>query len=872
MSSRSQQHGDHNPVNADADNAHLDAVSSVATLMAELDQHSPDNIQKIVTFLANITGASGALYNRLLEDKHALVVWAGHHLPEDLPKRDHAEGHICYEATILGKDRTVILHDLLETPFIETDPCVSRYQLRSYLGHPVRVQGRVVGSLAAIDTRPHAFTPRHEAIISLLARLVSVEEERLYTHRRSERLNRVLQTVRGIGHLLLMEKDRRTLIHGICEMLIARQNYRGAWMVLYDPDQRIASTAHAGLGEQFSFLEQQLLEGRQPVCVNASLQRDGVVVIQNLQETCAGCPMIEACQGCGALSLALRHEGRIHGILTIAAEPEFIDDPNEHALLAEIGADMARAFHFAEQEERLRQQDAEKEHELLLSAIEQSSDVIYITDTSGAIQYVNPAFELATGYRRDEVLGLNPRMMKSGYQNPAFYRAMWAELSQGKTWYGRFVNRRKDGALYTVETSISPIRDEQGSIVHYVAVNRDITRELAEEREKNRLQDQLNQAQKLESIGRLAGGVAHDFNNTLQIILGHAEAVLNQPLNNNFIRDSVQEMQRTALRSAGLTRQLLAFARQQTVCPKVFDLNTAVESMLSMVRRLVGEDIDLAWKPELVPAWICMDPAQLDQILVNLAVNARDAIDGTGRLTIEAGFLHCDPLTAASLPDAAPGTYVTLRIDDDGCGMEPEIIERIFEPFFTTKEVGKGTGLGLATVYGIMKQNNGFVTVTSAPGKGTSFTLYFPLAEPAAQETAPPPAAPISEPQPFGQGTILVVEDEPAIAITVQKFLEQAGYRVLVSDRPELALQLVAKHQDGIDLLLADVVMPGMSGRDLALKMTALYPEMKCLFMSGYTADIIAHRGVIDQSLAFLSKPFTRQELLDKVRETMAAV
>jgi CheY-like chemotaxis protein len=366
----------------------------------------------------------------------------------------------------------------------------------------------------------------------------------------------------------------------------------------------------------------------------------------------------------------------------------------------------------------------------------------------------------------------------------------------------------------------------------------------------------------------LAGGVAHDFNNTLQIILGHAEAILDQPTQNNFIRDSVQEIQRAALRSAGLTRQLLAFARQQTVSPRVCDLNEIVVSSITMLRSLIGEDIELIWQPAREPARVRIDPSQIDQILANLTINARDAINGHGRLVIALSHREVDEARAQTFTEAAPGLYVVLNVEDNGSGMSTEVLGRIFDPFFTTKEEGRGTGLGLSTVYGIVKQNGGFISVNSAPGKGTTFQIFLPLAGRGeeAEETPLPASAPI------GTGTILVVEDERAIAFAVCKFLEMAGYRALTASNPADALQLAQEHAGEIDLLLADVVMPGMSGRDLALEMVSLYPEMKCLFMSGYTSDIIAHKGIIDQSLAFLPKPFTQAELLEKVRETMARV
>jgi CheY-like chemotaxis protein len=350
------------------------------------------------------------------------------------------------------------------------------------------------------------------------------------------------------------------------------------------------------------------------------------------------------------------------------------------------------------------------------------------------------------------------------------------------------------------------------------------------------------------------------------VIIGGAESVLRREEIGPLVRESVEEMRRAAERSAGLTRQLLAFARQQTVIPVVVNLNAAVESSLRMLRRLVGEDITLNWRASDMPLTVSIDPVQVDQILANLAVNARDAISGVGAITIFTEWCSLDEVTAHGFHEATAGAYARLCVEDTGCGMDEATLARIFEPFFTTKPTGEGTGLGLATVYGIVKQNGGFVDVHSTPGEGTVFCLCLPIVEkPVAVEPVPVKAVVGGD-----TGTILVVEDEPAIAHMVEKFLQIAGYTVLVAGSPAAALARVEQYEGDIDLLLADVVMPGMSGRDLALTLTGRIPGLRCLFMSGYTADIIAHRGQIDASIAFLSKPFTSAELLDKVRTTMA--
>ncbi len=386
------------------------------------------------------------------------------------------------------------------------------------------------------------------------------------------------------------------------------------------------------------------------------------------------------------------------------------------------------------------------------------------------------------------------------------------------------------------------------------------------ETEKALLQSQLMQAQKMESIGRLAGGVAHDFNNMLGVILGHVEMAqeLVEPAGQLF--EDLDEIKKAARRSADLTRQLLAFARKQTISPRVLDLNETVEGLLKMLRRLIGEDVDLVWLPGQGLGPVKIDPTQVDQILANLTVNARDAIDGVGRITIETANAVLDEEYCAEHNGSVPGSYVMLSIGDDGCGMDRSVQEHIFEPFFTTKEIGQGTGLGLATTYGIVKQNSGFINVRSAPGQGSIFRIYLPrhVGRRSAIDSGEG-----AERAQKGQEMILLVEDEPANLNLGKRMLEKLGYRVLAAGTPGEALRLAEYNSGEIDLLLTDVVMPEMNGRDLSKRLLSLYPGLKRLFMSGYTANVIAHHGEIDEGVYFIQKPFSRLELSRKVREAL---
>ncbi len=381
-----------------------------------------------------------------------------------------------------------------------------------------------------------------------------------------------------------------------------------------------------------------------------------------------------------------------------------------------------------------------------------------------------------------------------------------------------------------------------------------------------KMEAQLLQAQKMESVGRLAGGVAHDFNNMLGVILGHTELALLQADENHDLYSDLKEIQTAAQRSADITKQLLAFARKQTISPRKLDLNDTVESMLNMLRRIIGEDIDLVWKPSTHLWPVKMDPSQIDQILANLCVNARDAIDGVGKLTIETGRKSFDEEYCSEHPGFIPGDFVLLAVSDNGCGMDKDILDNLFEPFFTTKDVGKGTGLGLATIYGICKQNNGFINVYSEPGQGSTFNIYLPrlLADEDTDMTVPEKKAAVG-----GTETILLVEDEPMILDMTTTMLGMLGYTVLAAASPDEAIRLAKDHTGKVHLLMSDVVLPEMNGRDLAGQIVHLYPGIRLLFMSGYTANVIAHQGVLDDGVAFIQKPFSMADMTEKVREVL---
>jgi PAS domain S-box-containing protein len=528
--------------------------------------------------------------------------------------------------------------------------------------------------------------------------------------------------------------------------------------------------------------------------------------------------------------------------------------------------------------ERKRVEAALREAQSILqAALDQSSAGIAIADApSGRLRYVNDAGLLIRGEDREAVVnGLGLDQYVASWKlfdldgTPLRPEAvpLARAILYGEKNSREFIVRRSPGDDRIVLAKAAPVTDAKGQVTAGVVVFLDITEARRSEQERATLEAQLQHSQKMESVGRLAGGIAHDFNNMLGVILGHAEMALQYVDPAQPLHEGLEEIQQAARRSADLTRQLLAFARKQPISPARLDLNATVTGMLRLLQRMLGEDVRLVLKPgaDLWP--IKMDPSQIDQILANLCVNARDAITEVGTLTIETGNVSCDEATCAGRPDARPGEYVRLAVSDDGCGMDEETRARIFEPFFTTKALGKGTGLGLATLYGIVTQNAGFIDVDSEPGSGTTFTIYLP------RHLGPDHAARMPTPSPTasrGHETILLVEDEPAILRVAKRMLERQGYLVLAASTPGEAIRLAAERTGQLHLLVTDLVMPEMNGRDLAKRLLAGHPSLKLLFMSGYSADVVAHQGVLAEGMHFLQKPFLAEELAAAVRATLA--
>jgi len=502
----------------------------------------------------------------------------------------------------------------------------------------------------------------------------------------------------------------------------------------------------------------------------------------------------------------------------------------------------------------------EETNERLATAVEQSAESIEITDTEGKILYVNPAFQKTSGYSAAEVLGQYPRILKSGQHDIDFYRRMWSVLKAGETWSGHFINRRKDGTLYEEEANITPVRDAAGKVVNFVAVKRDVTREV-------QLEAQLRHSQKMEAIGQLAGGVAHDFNNILAVIQLQAGLLTSEPGLPGLQKECAQEIEQAAQRAANLTRQLLLFSRKQSLQLRDLDLNEAVTGISRMLQRVLGENIQMQFKLATHPLLVHADGGMMDQVLMNLTVNARDAMPKGGQLVIQTSEVEFDETTAAQMTQVRPGRFACVSVTDTGSGMPPEILSRIFEPFFTTKEIGKGTGLGLATVFGIVQQHHGWINVYSEVGQGTTFRIYLPRLNQAGEKAVGWSAlvAVLG-----GKETILLVEDDAALRTVVKTSLSRLGYQVLVAADGATAVNLWHQHRDDIKLLLTDLVMPGgLTGKELAAQLKSEAPKLKVIYVSGYSAEVASKDFPLEEGVNFLAKPFEAQKLAQTVRNCL---
>jgi PAS domain S-box-containing protein len=499
------------------------------------------------------------------------------------------------------------------------------------------------------------------------------------------------------------------------------------------------------------------------------------------------------------------------------------------------------------------------------TAIAMSIDAIGMADAEGRLTYVNPSLLRLWGYDHERELIGQPLPVLT--RTPEDGAALLEALRTAGRWHGEIPARTRDGSPFDALLSANVVSDDRGKPIQIMVSFVDITEQKRSQEQRAALEAQLSHAQRMESVGRLAGGVAHDFNNMLTVILGYSELIRNSLPPDHPLLADVEQIERAAAHSRDITRQLLAFSRKQIIAPRVVDLNELVEASARTLSRLIGEDIELRFLPASDAGIVELDPTQIEQMLMNMAVNSRDAMPRGGHLTIETTHVDIDEDYCRTHLEGTPGRYVVLTVSDDGIGMDRATLERIFDPFFTTKEIGKGTGLGLATVYGIVKQNRGFITAYSEPGRGTTFRIYIPalgeVAEPARRREPIHPA-------PVGARVLLVEDDEMVRRMTAQ-MLETLGHKVVVVPTPFDALLRLEEPGARFDLLLTDVVMPGMSGPELGDQARAIRPDLKVLYTSGYTTDVIVHHGVLDRGVHFIQKPFSRGNLALAIERVMQA-
>jgi two-component system, cell cycle sensor histidine kinase and response regulator CckA len=591
-------------------------------------------------------------------------------------------------------------------------------------------------------------------------------------------------------------------------------------------------------------IEGHFLEVNQAACERLGYSRDELLRKLPIDIEAAEPLLLDQRAGGDVRTLETAYIRRDGTVLPVELTSRNIEYEGEAAILS-IARDIS---------ERKR---AEAELRRLAEAVHQAGEAILITDTAGRIEYANPAFERVSGYTVAEATGLTPRILKSGRHPEAFYAEMWATITAGRTWTGRIVNRRHDGTLYTEDCTITPVLDHHGRIDRFVAVKRDITREAA-------LEEQFRQTQRLESVGQLAAGIAHDLNNLLQPILGYAELALEDSGPDDPHYQGTLQIMEAGRRARELVRQLLAFGRKQALETKTADVRGIVDGLTELLQRTIREHVEVHVTASPEPCQAVVDSGQVSQVLMNLAVNAQDAMPVGGVLAIDVSTRAVDEAYCATRAPLTPGRYVVLTVADTGAGMDEETRLRMFEPFFTTKGAA-GTGLGLATVYGIVRQHGGHITVDSVVGRGSTIRVYFPSAE------APTPGKDertLSQ-TPRGSETVLVVEDDERVRSIASRVLERQGYVVISAASAAEAVEVAARYGGPIDLLLTDVIMPGGGGGGLHRRLSAARSDLRVLFMSGYARGVVAQQGVTNPDGPLLQKPFTLSELTTAVRRVL---
>ncbi len=689
--------------------------------------------------------------------------------------------------------------------------------------------------------------------------------ERIQARREIEHLNRVLRAIRNVNQLITRERDPDELCRQACEYITDARGYTAAWIARTGPDGDVLAVAHSALAERMAAFQRQLRDEGCPACARRAADSAGAAAIRKPWQGCEGCVLREVEPEGDVVAVRLSYGERDWGALCVCRPADLPIAEGEKGLLCEVAGDLAFALHSIEIEERnLRAEQAlRRSEEQYRMLAENTLDCIWAMDLELHFTYVNRAVEMVFGYSQREFIGTH----LSEHCDPEVFAEMVEVIERemegstdgtGVTFETRLHNKEGEDVLVEVKGRV--VRDEHGEPLSLQGVTRDIS-------ERRRVEEQLRQAQKMEAVGQLAGGIAHDFNNIITGIQGYAEFVFDGLPEDSPAREDLQQVQDLAHRAADLTHQLLAFSRRQTLVKEHLSLNDVINDTARILERLLEEHIEL----ELCLAedlWtVQADRGQMQQVLMNLAVNARDAMPEGGRLVVESANVSPDETYLELHYDIEPGDYVLLSVSDTGVGMDRHTRERVFEPFFTTKEGEKGTGLGLATVYGIIKQHGGSIGLYSEPGEGSTFRIYLPRSTegpiPAAQRHTEPTVT-------TGTESILLVEDEDSVRAVAARLLEEMGYRVICAENAERTRALLREHGTEVALLISDVVLPDANGFSLCEELRERQPGLRVLYMSGYTDSAVLSTED-DPHAAFIQKPFGKEELGAKVRQVLDA-
>jgi PAS domain S-box-containing protein len=726
------------------------------------------------------------------------------------------------------------------------------------------IRGEKITAIVGVGNKGSDYGAEDVEAVSLLADLAWEITSRQRAEEQLRRMNRQLRAISECNEALMRAGDEQGILDEVCRIVCDRAGYGLAWVGFAEQDAERSIRPVAAAGDDRGYVagvRASWGEGARSRGPSGTAVRTGrTVVLQDTASSPDYAPWLEAATARGirsVIALPLQDEDRhVFGALNIYAGERDAFSPEEIRLLEELAGDLA--FGITVLRGRARRKQAERELALLSFALDNVREAAYLVDEEGKIRSVNDAGCRALGYRREELLGWHVVNVDRSF-TPERWPGHWRELRERRTLVHETVHRARDGRTFPVEVSANYFEYEgQG---YDLALVHDIT-------ERLRLEEQLRQAQKMEAVGTLAGGVAHDFNNILTGIIGYGYVLQEGLPATDPLQDPVAQILAASERAAQLTRALLAFSRKQVLNPRPVDLNEVVRGIEQLLRRVIGEDVELSTELAGEPLVTLADTGQLEQVLMNLATNARDAMPHGGTLSIATRPFDLDERYAAAHGWGTPGPHAVLSVSDTGVGMDEATRQKAFEPFFTTKEKGKGTGLGLSIVYGIVKQHGGAVDVYSEPGKGTSFKILLPRT---AGPTAGARPAHVEAPPATGTETILLAEDDAIVRGLIATVLRGSGYHVIEAVDGADALAQWTAHGAGIDLLLLDVVMPKRSGREVYDAVATARPGTPALFLSGYTADIIHKKGLFDEGLQFLAKPLAPSELLTRVRTILDA-